>query len=207
MALKGHFNEEHTVDVNAANIIFPLGGFVVWQHSRAIGRNVPILKEHGVKPIVLYRSFLDSLVSLEEKTAQRTDKNLRATFAAIYIPYWREWTQIERQKWVAYNVLPWYFSFYISWMEADIDKLFVRYDSFYKDEVAGIEKILDFVDPFLAPFPTKDIKKAVAHRDTSFNVGKSGRGQDLDGSVIDIAVKQARAWGPVWGPVLEKELW
>ena len=200
VSFHGSNNEEHTVDPQIACVVLPLGGFVVHQHARAIGRNVHLLKQYGVKPIVVYRNVLDSLLSWVE--AQNVAPR-NSSFCPVHLPALSE---VERQKWAAYNVAPWYFSFFASWREADIDTMFVSHEDFYADQANSLSQIISFVDPLLT-YPQEKFSEVSAHRDGSFRVGISGRGRQLlSPEVVDIVESQAMDWGPELGPILKKEL-
>ncbi len=207
----GFYNEEHMVNADVCTALSHMGGIVIQQHVRAIGPNVAILKDCGIKPVILHRAILDSLVSWEESSHGRAIKkghNTGRTFASLYIPDWtKERSKYERQKWCIYNVLPWFLSFYVSWREAQIDKLFVRYDEFFADQVEGIMKICRFAAPNHMPDPAV-VKRVTENTEKSgLKFGVSGRGaKQSPQSLINTAVDQARSWGDPWGSVLEMEL-
>ncbi len=98
------------------------------------------------------------------------------TFTPIHVPDWtKQRSKYARQKWCIYHVLPWYTSFYVSWMEADIEKLFVRYNEHFADQVQSIRRICQFADPEHIPDPVV-LKKITEHKDGAFRFGVSGRG-------------------------------
>jgi len=201
ICLDEHFNEEHMVDAKIATALFPMGGFVFQQHTRAIGRNVEILREYGVKPVVTYRNVLDSLVSLKDSTGKDPRKGY--TFLPLHLPDLDQMSEDDKLWWLAYNMIPWWYSFYVSWRQADIDKLFIRYDEFYDNQTAGLAQILEFTGN---PIPEDGKLDLVSlHKGGKFNVGISGRGWDLPPGIIDLAYSQAKAWGP-WREEIECNL-
>ena len=45
--------------------------------------------------------------------------------------------------WIGYNIIPWYLSFYASWKNTTLPVIWSWYDEFFKDQVAGMRRILD----------------------------------------------------------------
>jgi hypothetical protein len=199
-----HVNEEHMVDGRSAALLFPLGGFVFQQHVRAIGRNVPLLKEFGVRPIVLYRNVLDSIVSWKESADRDTARGYKqASHSPTYMPDWPTLSDRDKLLWITYNIVPWYYSFYVSWREADIESLFVNYDDFFRCQWKEFGQMTRHLGLDLKDI---DLKGAVGGRDGKFNVGVSGRGDSLPDEVINIADRQASSWGVSWQHRLEEDL-
>jgi hypothetical protein len=209
-SLEGCWNEDHMVDRDAASILLPMGGWVIQQHTRAIGRNVELLKHFETKPIITYRNVLDSIVSWDE--SQRLNimqgRGNVYTFSPIHVGSWDGMDQQQREGWMLYNVVPWYYSFYVSWREADIDKLFIKYERHYKDQAAGLKLILDFIGAELVrPVTRKELECIAKVTIGKPNVCKSGRGRELlSQKFIDRCYEQADFWGPKWGPIIREEL-
>ena len=198
ITLDDNVNEEHMVDGRAATLLFPMGGFVFQQHVRAIGRNVPLLREYGIRPIVLYRNIYDCVLSwTEQATRDWTMGKRQHTYSPLHIPDWGSLGDGDRLRWVAYNVVPWYFSFYVSWQEAEIEKMFISYERFFEDQPAGLRGILRFSGFYPLP-DQRSLEAAAAPLGGKFSVGLSGRGAGLPGEVKRIIEKQAEAWGPQW---------
>jgi len=202
------WNEEHMIDINAAQILLPMGGWVFQQHMRAIGRNALLLKMHGVKPIVTYRNLFDCIVSWCESRDHdvAVGRGNQYIFAPIHCPDWSNMSMEAKYAWATYNVTSWYFSFYVSWKEADIPTLFVNYEQHFKNEALSFDKMLRWAGI--------DHKATLANLATiasetkgKFNVGQSGRGMRLlPFELIDSIYTQAEAWGPRWGPILQEAL-
>ena len=194
ITLEDNANEEHMVDARSAAVLFPLGGFVFQQHVRAIGRNVPILKEYGIKPVIMTRNLYDAVVSWKEQTDIDVAMGRpQGSHSPTYIPPWFDMSDIERLYWVAYAIAPWYLSFYASWKGADIDKIWLDYDAFYADQPAQLQglctqlgvRVPGFQESFMVTEP----------RTGKFNKGISGRGAGLPQGVKDVILRQACIWG------------
>jgi hypothetical protein len=119
------------------------------------------------------------------------------TIPGAFRPQWDYMNEEQQWKWVAYNMIPWYMSFYASWMAADIPKHIMWYEEAYKDQVVAVRGILKFLG--VEDRLTDDkIAEVVNTKDNSFHVGVSGRGNLVPDFVKDIAEGQARAWGPMY---------
>jgi hypothetical protein len=190
-------DEDQRIDKPAANILFPMGGMVFQNHVRASPSNLPILQEHGIRPVIITRNILDSLVSIHRRFNEVEEQEWRAQPSKG----WRKMNENQQWKWLAYNVAPWMMSFYVSWLKADIPKLFVTYEGWFKDQVGGTRGILDHVGlSKLGTVTDEEIVKCTEHRDGNFSgSGVSGRGRkEIPIHIRAIIEDQAKAWGPRW---------
>jgi len=169
-------------------------------HSRATDGTVNILKWAEIRNNVIQtRNVLDCLVSLREVLNIPTTK-----MPDVITPEgWLEMNEYDQYLWLAYNVVPWYFSFYVSWQQADIEKIFVRYEDFFSDQVYGMRRVADF----LGLNPTdNDIEDAVKPKDRRFNQGVSGRGRkQIPEEIVDVIHTQAETWG-LWTQNIKETL-
>ena len=111
-----------------------------------------------------------------------------------YIPVcWADWDDHQKLMWVAHNIGSWQIKFFVSWLEFAPDKLWVKYDDFYANQVAGFTRILDF---YGLPTPNLELMDQVTGcKSVNFNVGVMGRGSRLPDDVKAVLDAQARAWG------------
>lgn len=188
-------NDNTDVNTFACQILFPLGYQIFHQHSRGTGGNVSLLKRYNIKPVVQMRNMLDSMVSAKELLATGNPQHL-----GIYYPEHFENLSEEQQLWWCVKVLPhWYFTFYISWKYADIDKHFIWYDTYYKDQVKGVRGILDHVGlSKLGSVSDEAIDMASQVIDkglSRFKFGRPGRGREiLSTKMVDHIKDAAMAW-------------
>lgn len=183
------------VDIQAAQILLPMPCQVFHQHTPGTSGNVALLKHYKVRPVVQMRNMLDSIVSLKELFAAGQQQNI-----GIYYPDWFQGMPESQQLWWCVKVLPtWYFTFYLSWKYADIDKHIIWYDEYYKDQVKGVRGILDHVGlSELGSVPDEGIQMAIDAVSPNlgrFVFGRPGRGREiLSKDMIEDIKHQATAW-------------
>ncbi len=183
------------VDIQAAQMLLPIPYQVFHQHTPGTSGNVELLKHFKVRPVVQMRNMLDSIVSVNELLAAGQQQNI-----GIYYPEWFQGMPDTQQLWWCTKVLPtWYFTFYLSWKYADIDKHVIWYDEYYKDQVRGVRGILDHVGlSALGSVPDEGIRMCSEVIDpglSRFNFGRAGRGREiLTKPMIEDIKGQAMAW-------------
>jgi hypothetical protein len=207
----GFYNEEHMPQRDYTELLVPLGGFCFYYHVRAIGRTVPILRDNAIKPVVTCRNVLDTMVSFRDSHEQGIERLGREGCQYIWLPKhgpydWHDFSDTQKWMWIASNIAPWLFSFYVSWHESGLDCLFVNYAEHYRDEIAGMNRIIDHLG--WKDRPTDACLASVTSpRDGRFNLGKTGRGREvLPAEAIELTYTLAKSWGPAWGPILTKNL-
>jgi hypothetical protein len=206
LATDDTYNEEPMIDHYGANFVLTQDGQVFHYHMRAIGRNVPILKAYEPKVVVMQRNLLDCVVSWREScdidhAAGRGDQYI---YAPIYGSQWDTLTDTQKWEWIVYNVVPWYISFYLSWRNADIDYHSIWYEEFFKDQEQGLADMLSAMEVNKVPRRAL-LAQMCNYQDGKFNVGKVGRGEDLDQGIKDMIKQQCHAWGKD-GKELEEKL-
>ncbi len=191
------------IDIYAAAVLFRAPETYFHQHTLGTSGNVALLKQYGLNPIVQFRNMLDSMVSLHGIL------NEGQQGLGFYIP--SDWDDMSKKRqlwWLVKNISRWYFVFYLSWMEADISTLQIWYDDYYKDQVAGVRRILDHTGlSALGTVTDEAIKKASETIDihSRFKFGRPGRGREIlsEEMIADITA-QALTWTK--GPEMVKEL-
>jgi hypothetical protein len=193
------------INVFAAQVLFPRGLTIFHQHTPGTSGNVAMLNRYEIRPVVQMRNMLDSIVSVRELLATGENQHI-----GIYYPKQFSKLSTESQLMWCVEFLPiWYFTFYLSWKYADIDKLFIWYDEYYKDQVKGMRRILDHVGlSSLGSVSDESISMASDVIDpglSRFKFGRPGRGREiLSGDMIDGIKRQAMAWPE--GPELIEQL-
>jgi hypothetical protein len=182
--------DEQNISISAAQILFPIPAQVFHQHTKATGSNLALLERFGFRPVVMVRSVPDCLVSLRERLLRTPDVHPGLYYPPEFVTMSKE----DQLTWLVYNVAPWFWAFYESWENATIPRLFVRYEEFYTDQIAGIRRILDHVG-IVHSFTDADIDVACNHRDGRFNQGRVGRGkEEIPAPLLDVLAAQADAW-------------
>jgi hypothetical protein len=193
-----------SINIFAAQMMFNNPSQIFHQHTCGTSGNVMLLKKAEIKPIIMMRDMLDSMVSLRELISTGQPQGI-----GIYYPdYWMSMDEEEQLWWVVKNLPNFYFTFYLSWMSADIEKHVIWYDQYYKDQVAGIRGILEFAGPegTVSDDAIRMASETITP-ESRFKFGKPGRGrQILTPDMINDIADQAMSWGRDEGPVLIKDL-
>lgn len=208
----GNYSDEHRlVDEELAELLKAGRNRVFLHHIKASPTNLRILKKYPVRPIVIMRNALDCLVSL------RDAYNSIDESGAGLVPSegnWGTWDEEQKFKWLVYNALPWYYSFYLSWKIADISCLNVWYEEHFKDQISSFRRILEHVfegnmsDHHRALMELDGkIEKYSVGKGGGFVTGISGRGKkEIPSYLIDVAYDMAASWGPEWESQLKFDL-
>ena len=117
-------------------------GSVTQQHVCANARTVGLMREFGIRPVVLVRNVYDVVVSIRHflltegcgkwPTFFTTDDRFRALDEAA------QYEQIVELG------LPWYFDFFVSWTDAELETLWVTYEEAAADWAATLRRIAGF---------------------------------------------------------------
>lgn len=209
-------NDACNIHLSAAQVLFMIPEQVFHQHTLGTSGNSEILKLFKVKPIVMMRNILDCMASLHELLCHSYSGNAPRglydqNIGIYYPPYWADMTEEEQLWWMTYNVPNWFFTFYMSWINnTQVDVLPVWYDIYYKDQVAGVRRILDHTGiSSLGHIKDEDIDFAANNIGVGsrFVFGLPGRGKEkFTGRMISCIEDQATSWGKKVGKELIKEL-
>lgn len=165
---------------------------VVKQHTVALPKNLKLMRQFGLRPVVLVRNIFDSLVSLSEYLTQRDRDN-------FLMPNIRCPDPATRLRATVCFCAPFYVQFYVSWRRADAsghDVCWRTYEELLADKHAFFSRVLDF---YRIPREGR-LQESIARLDVRpsqpidnanrFNVGVSGRGglipADLRSYVLDL---------------------
>lgn len=154
-----------------------------------------MLKRYDIRPIVQMRNILDSMISVKELLATGKPQHI-----GIYYPERFEGLSEEQQLWWVAKAMPqWYYTFYLSWKYADIDKLIIWYDEYYKDQVAGVKSILEHTGlSEMGDTSDRELYRASQVIDPAmsrFKFGRPGRGREIfSKAMIDSIKDDAMAW-------------
>ena len=165
---------------------------VVQQHVKGTENNVHVLKQYGIKPVVLVRDIFDIVLSIRDHFVRESIKNPTGYVHQGYL----EMDEEEQLIFIARIHIPWYFNFLVSWEEAStrIDTFWTSYEELFADPEATVTRILDFQD-FSAD--TNQIRlsiEAMSEVDTRRNKGVSGRGQALPDDCKQAILQIAECW-------------
>ena len=157
-------------------------GSVVHQHFRANATNLEILSLFKARPIVLVRNVFDAAVSVRDHLIQESSENL----PAVYLPPgYSGWAGERQFEYIVDFVMPWYLSFFASWVYAErlqnFPLLWMVYEEVIRDwpaavacalRFSGIEKPREVVEAALTRVSEKPRERI------RFNKGVVGRGEE-----------------------------
>jgi len=165
---------------------------VVKQHMVALPKNVTLLQEFSLRPVVLVRDIFDSLVSLSDYLPTRNRDN----FLMPNIP---NGDPEARLRATVLFCAPFYVQFYISWWRtraSGLEVCWVTYEEMLADKKAFFTKILTFygipIEERLAESILRcDVRFGTRIENPNrFNMGVTGRGaqipSDLRQYVLDL---------------------
>lgn len=144
-------------------------------HVKGTPRNVALLKHYDVKTIILTRDIHDVIMSIRDHIINEDHRSPLG-----YVPtHYFDMSESEKLTFIIRIMVPWYFSFYMSWLEAaqtEFDVKWVRYEDLFGAHISSMQDILSFCgtqsDEDIIEAASETVKKNRAR----FNVGKSGRG-------------------------------
>lgn len=146
---------------------------VCHQHTRATEPNLSLMRDFGIRPVVLVRDLCDCAVSL----CDHLETESRATPLLNVGEDFTDLSRAARLDLVIDLALPWYVQFVAGWSrQSEVETLWLTYDAVMADKAVAVARVLDFcgVDA------TADVDAAVARAaggNSRFNQGRSGRGR------------------------------
>lgn len=207
-AYQGAGLAEQDVNPYVAGTILPQKQFLFHQHTRAWPSNTDMLKNFGIKPIVLIRNVADVIVSVLDDMKKDHQRPLDPKLLpGIWVPKDFDLMSIlERETFLARNLGPWLLSFYASWRtQTDVQCLWVRYEDHFADQMASFRRMLTWIGQPIR-CTEEGLEKIAQQRHFNFNVGRVGRGQLLGTEAKHILLELAEGWGPKWTPSILRDL-
>ncbi|MHC5060121.1 MAG: sulfotransferase domain-containing protein [Planctomycetota bacterium] len=167
---------------------------VTRQHVKGTKNNLDLMRKYGIRPVVSTRNIFDVLLSLYDHI-----ENLTPVVPTGYVH--EKYFQMNRDEKLTHLIrvhLPWYFNFFVSWLEASqsIDTLWISYEQFFTEQVRTTSRILQYYGLFA---DRETIKKAflsidARRKNIKFNVGISGRGKSLADFHKNAIIDLAKCW-------------
>ena len=177
----------------AAQLLFPKPAQIFHQHTPGTCGNAILLKMYKVRPVIQMRNMLDSMISVVELLRLGQPQHL-----GIYYPQnFHRWNEFDQLWWAVANLPNWYFTFYLSWKYADVDKLIIWYDEYYKDQVAGLKSIITHsqIEGTVTDEVLKMASEVIDPKLSRFKFGRPGRGREiLNGAMVEDVIDQAKLW-------------
>jgi tetratricopeptide (TPR) repeat protein len=150
---------------------------VTQQHCRASDANVHLMQAFGIRPVVLVRNILDSVMSLLDFYNQ----------GAFQTSYFRaEWPLLDEPTKIDLlieNVIPWYFQFVASWdlveRQKRLEVHWLSYEELVADKPSTVLRVLEF---YGLGASRRGVQQKIGEleseeRKIRFNKGVTGRGR------------------------------
>jgi len=158
-------------------------GTVTQQHVRANRVNVDMMKQFGIRPVVIVRNLDDAMVSLREHLLREKLDSMPGFYPT---PDFVDMDETTQYDFLVDHVMPWYLGFYVSWwttmQSRALDVLWLRYEDLIEDWAAGIGQALEFygIEASAARIADAIAKVEGGSRERSrINVGRAGRGHEI----------------------------
>lgn len=203
---EGWCGDNQRIDLAAANALWQrLHGIVYLQHIFATEHNLGVIRALDPSPfvIVAQRRLIPSLHSLRGY-ADRMIEDGRAKSIPNLPPDWGDLNNYSKWMWIAYTTIPWYYQFYVSWNRAEYPVHFVWYKEHFRDQIASVKKMLQFLGVPDGTFSDEQIKASFFHKNSNFTDVKPKF--DIPQEVYDLAYDQSYSWGEHWGSKIREDL-
>jgi hypothetical protein len=152
--------------------------FVGQQHLRASEAVLDILSKLEFRVIVCVRNLYDTVVSFRD---HQLAESVSHPMAMLTREQLGRLSKDEHLWFVVRMVLPWYFNFYVSWVEAEKSGIlpihWVTYEDLTRDPGPCLGRILDFLEVDLDDATLASCLDKPGDRSERLNVGISGRGE------------------------------
>jgi hypothetical protein len=154
-------------------------GTVSQEHVRATQANLNLMRDLGIRPVILVRDLADVTVSVREYLLDAP-----YTWPTLITSTFLESDESTQYDQIIDLGLPWFIAFYVSWYkatsESGIDALWVKYDDNIADWPKTMIRILEFYDLSVDPTQVSAALERVTRRKERlrFNKGVAGRGRD-----------------------------
>ena len=182
-ACDGYDGCEHTLSImKLEHSRIENKNFIAPMHVRASPSLVKMIGHYNVKPIIITRNIYDCIVSLKERIKRYQHKE-KASSALVFchtLPIHKNLTNEQIEHFLIKFALPWYFSFYVSWKQAEATEIFVTYESLVNDKYGTMVKILNGLNIEVDEGRINEAIKNTEDMNTRKNVGIAGRGKELE---------------------------
>lgn len=169
--------EESAIRRSLLHPLRPAGSIVAQHHCRASEHSLSLINKYDFRVVVLLRSLMDLTLSISDHWDRESVVGPTAYLNPVLLTQ-ADSAGVSRLQFITRHALPWYISFYLSWLhhhhQVKRGVMFMTYERFFADKVAGMAEILDAAK---IDCPPALIEQVLAREDqTRLNKGVSGRG-------------------------------
>ena len=151
-----------------------LRGFVAQQHLRYSEYTGKILDEFRITPVVLVRNLFDAVASLRDHVRKESPE--MPMMQIVGDP--RRMSDDELELAIADLAMPWYFNFYIGWLERH-DALWVHFDEVRTSPNLVLNRIVERAKIKATPDDVEAAVQRGLQAKPRFNRGVPGRGTKI----------------------------
>jgi hypothetical protein len=144
------------------------------KYSLALGDQIA---KFGITPVVLVRDIFDTCISL------RDHFRIESTRTSLgYVPDdVVTWDDSDLELFIAHVIVPWYFSFYISWMNYGHKEL-ITYNDLVDSPIASVKRVVQCAGVRVSEREVANALEKAEGTDTRRNVAVRGRGEQIAAS-------------------------
>jgi hypothetical protein len=155
--------------------------YVAKAHVRYSDATQNIMRQYGIFPVILIRNIYDCIVSLRDHLVHES-----LDIPQAFVPRdFRRLAVRDQYDFIIDFIVPWYASFFASWVEHDGPSVVFPYERLIQDFPAAVAKIMEAAG---VETSRRDIDAAISKvdpKENRFNVGRVGRGiEQLSGRQI-----------------------
>lgn len=152
----------------------------IQQHCRFSQATLALIDKANIDVVLQVRDIFDTVVSLRDHL---TRESTEFPMAWMNGSNWKELNDTQKADFVIDMVVPWYFNFFVGWMQSGLvetGKVFVcTYERLRENPVAELQKILRFLREERDPRFIQTVVDGTQEETTRFNKGVVGRGKSL----------------------------
>lgn len=155
---------------------------VTQQHLKANRPNLELMRDFGIRPVVLVRNLCDVVISIRDHLYNEGFERFQTFYANERFSELDEKAQLDA---IIELGLPWYVHFYVSWVDAvakgRTEALWLSYEQARSNWTAALRRVSDF---YGLGKSDAEVEQAVARAQASrtstrLNRGLAGRGQAI----------------------------
>lgn len=145
---------EHDLYLPALCLISPYG-CVSQLHMKGTFHNAALMRQFGIKPIILVRQLYDVIISLKHDLRQKEEMYGYGTGLNGYSFLWQDSSlkKLDDEQLIDAIIdlaVPWYVNFFVSWHrlceQGAVEPIWVHYEEMIAEKEKTINAILSFLD-------------------------------------------------------------
>lgn len=145
---------EHDLYLPALSLMEPRG-CVSQLHIKGTYHNAALMKQFGIRPIILVRNIYDTIVSLLHDLREKHDSPNYESGINGYSFFWQDESirNLDDEALIDSIIdlaIPWYVNFYASWYrlcgQGSVDALWVTYEELFNQDSQTLKKIMTFLN-------------------------------------------------------------